>query len=250
MRKNKATGATPIVEKTPLQLRLPQLPLYWFAIPLLLVALFFSGRWVYQSWPVNTVAVNGQFSLWKPEQIVGQLEWLNHESFFSADLQKVFQQVDDLPLLKVVSVRKHWPDTILIHVHEDVPMAIWNGEEILTVGGDILPRPGFVSGEKLARMRGNTHYAESVMRNYRRLHQMLKNSGVSVVELEVSDVGSITGKLSNGWSVVFGRQYFEERMKRLEVLLETLPHKKVVGIDLRYVKGAAIKWLSVEEMEA
>ena len=250
MRKIKATGATRIVEKQPLQLRLPRVHIYWFAIPLLFAALFFSGRWVYLSWPVNTVEVNGQFSLWKPGLIVGQLEWLTDESFFSADLQQVFQQVDDLPLLNVVSVKKRWPDTILINVHEDVPMAIWNGEEILTVGGDILPRPGFVSGDKLARMRGNTHYAESVMRNYRRLHQMLKNSGVSVLELEVSDVGSITGKLSNGWSVAFGRQYFEERMKRLELLLKTLPHKDVAGIDLRYVKGAAIKWLPVGEMEA
>ena len=250
MRRNKATGATRIVEKQPIQFRFPRVNVYWLAVPLLFIALFFCGRWGYLSWPVNTVEVQGQFSLWKPELIVEQLDWLRDESFFSAELQQVFQQVDDLPLLNVVNVKKRWPDTILINVHEDVPMAIWNGEEILTVGGDILPRPGFVTGEKLARMRGNTHYSESVMRNYRRLHQMLKNTGVSVLELEVSDVGSITGKLSNGWNVVFGRHYFEERMKRLELLLKALPHKNVAGIDLRYVKGAAIEWLPVGEMEA
>lgn len=165
-------------------------------------------------------------------------------------MQRIYRQVNGLPLLHVVQVKKRWPDTIVINVHEDVPMAIWNGEEILTVSGDILPRPGFVEGKKLARMRGNTHYSDIVMRNYRRLHQMLKNSGVSVLELEVSDVGSITGELSNGWHVEFGRQYFEMRMKRLELLLNTLPQEHVAGIDLRYVKGAAVEWRHNGEMES
>jgi len=248
MKKGKVTGATPLVEKQPFELRLPKIHYYWFVIPLLVVLLGGAGKWVYSSWPINNVEVKGQFSLWKPELIAQQLLWLKEESFFSADLHRVYQQVEDLPLLNVVRVQKQWPDGVLLTVHEDVPMAIWNGEEVLTVGGDILPRPGFVGGDKLARMRGNTQFSERAVQIYRRLHQMLQSSDVAVKVLEVSDVGALRMELSNNWSIELGRQYFEERIKRLEILLNTLPHEEVAAIDLRYVKGAAVEWLPVGEM--
>ncbi|MFC3681145.1 cell division protein FtsQ/DivIB [Bacterioplanoides pacificum] len=249
-KKGNLSGATPLVEKPVRQWRLPRIPLYWLMLPLVIAGLFFSVRWVYQSWPINSVEVTGQFSLWQPQQIAQQIAWLKQESFFSADLQQVYDQINDLPLLKVVKVKKQWPGTVWLQVHEDIPLAIWNGDELLTLGGEMLPRPGFVRGDNLARMRGNTQYSESAMRNYRRLHQMLQGSDVSVVELEVSDVGSIRVLLSNQWSVNFGRHYFEERMRRLGLLLRTLPQEQVAGIDLRYGKGAAINWHPPGEMES
>lgn len=250
MKKGALTGATRVVEKQPRQWQLPKINVSWVMVPLLITLLGLGGRWVYQSWPINSIEVEGQFSLWKPDLIAQQLTWLKRESFFSVDLQQVYQQVDDLPLIDVKRVKKAWPGTIVIHVHEDIPMAIWNGEEILTVSGDILPRPAFVRGEKMARMRGSSQYAHEAMRNYRRLHQMLKKSQVSVVELEVSEVGSISVLLSNSWKVEFGRHYFEERMKRLDGLLNTLPEEQVVAVDLRYGKGAAIEWHPVKEMDS
>ena len=129
MRRNKGTGATRIVEKQPIQFRFPRVNVYWFAVPLLFIALFFCGRWVYLSWPVNTVEVQGQFSLWKPELIVEQLDWLRDESFFSAELQQVFQQVDDLALLNVVNVKKRWPDTILNNEEPDTKFALKERQE-------------------------------------------------------------------------------------------------------------------------
>jgi cell division septal protein FtsQ len=37
----------------------------------------------------------------------------------------------------------------------------------------------------------------------------------------------------------------EQRLERLIELLKILPQEKVAVVDLRYGKGAAIKWLSV-----
>ncbi|WP_419811553.1 cell division protein FtsQ/DivIB [Bacterioplanoides sp.] len=250
MKKGTLTGATRVVEKQPRQWHWPKINVSWIIVPLLFVSLVMGGRWLYQSWPIQSVEVEGQFSLWQPDLIVQQLTWLKSESFFSVDLQQVYQQVDELPLIHVKRVKKSWPGTIVINVHEDIPMAIWNGEEILTVAGDILPRPGFVSGEKMARMRGSSQYAHEAMRNYRRLHQMLKKSRVNVLELEVTEVGSISVLLSNSWKVEFGRQYFEERMKRLDGLLSTLPAEQVIAVDLRYGKGAAIQWHPLKEMDS
>lgn len=248
--KRSPRGATPLVEKKQREWKLPKIHYYWFLLPLLAFLIVFSVRWVVVSWPINTVEINGQFTVWQPGYIADELLWLKQESFFSADLEKVFSQVSALPLLDVISVKKKWPDTIAIQVHEDVPMAIWNGEELLTVSGELMPRPVFVSAHKLARMRGNSQYADRAVRNYRRLHQMLQTSGISVVELEMSDVGALKVWLSNGWPVEFGRQYFEERMQRLEQLIKKLPADKVAAIDLRYGKGAAIEWHPVGELES
>jgi len=249
-KRNSRSGATPLVAKAPREINWPELNPVWLLIPAVLVLAFLAGRWVYSSWPIQSIEVKGQFSLWQPEHIAQQVVWLKQESFFSADLRKVYSTIDELPLLNVVEVKKRWPATAILTVHEDIPMAVWNGEEVLTVAGDILPRPGFVRGDKLARMRGSSHYADEAMRNYRRLHQMLKHRGIQVTELEVTDVGSVSVYLSNGWRVEFGRQYFEERMKRLDWLLKTLNQDQVAAVDLRYGKGAAVKWHQIEEMES
>lgn len=82
MKKGNTSGATPIVEKQPVNIRLPEIHHLWIVLPLLAATIFFSGRWVYDSWPVNSIEVKGQFSLWKPELLAHELEWLKQESFF------------------------------------------------------------------------------------------------------------------------------------------------------------------------
>jgi cell division protein FtsQ len=83
------------------------------------------------------------------------------------------------------------------------------------------------------------------MRQFQRFQSRLSAVDASLVSVTMNSVGSWQIELENGWAIHLGRQQLEQRLQRLIELLKILPQEKVAVVDLRYGKGAAIKWLSV-----
>ena len=227
---------------------MPQVAWRWLLLPLLSGLILVGGHWVYKSTPVTAIEFNGALSIWSAEQLTAPLMWVKDESFFSLDVKKVHQQLQALPLIKHVSVRKQWPGTIEIKISEDLPIALWNKDKVLSASGKISALPLGLNTEGLTQMSGAGQQAEQVVRYYRRLQQALNDQKLRVLELSVSEVGSVEATLSNGWQVKLGRQYIEERVERLDKILRYLPQEKVAVVDLRYGKGAAIRWREQQEI--
>lgn len=251
-KKEAPRGATPRKEKTPRQwnVRLPRIQLQWLLLPVFVVGLAAVGHWGYHRWPVTAVEVQGRLSIWQPKTIAEQLMWVKEHSFFSLDLVQVRRQIEQLPLITQVVVRKRWPGTVEVTLFEDVPVAVWNGDQLLSARGQLSAIPEGLSLDGLAHMEGHRDNAEMAVRYFRRIQQLLAGQAVQVSRLAVTQTGSVQAELSNGWSVEFGRQYFEERVQRLALLMQKLPQDAVQTVDLRYGKGAAIAWRQGKEMES
>lgn len=243
-------GATLRVEKEPRQwnITLPAIAWQWLLIPVVAVAVFWSGREAYQSWPIEQIEVSGRLSAWQADDLAENISWVKGESFFSLDMKKVYSSLAGLPLVHQVTVRKRWPDTVEVKITEDVPMALWNDNQLLSVSGRISDIPTGLNTDGLTRIEGQQINADTAMRYFRRIQQNLTERELKIERLSVDTVGAVEVRLSNGWLVKFGRQYFEERLHRLERLLAKLPQEKVRSLDLRYGKGAAIAWRSEQEM--
>ncbi|MAD46998.1 MAG: hypothetical protein CMI02_04625 [Oceanospirillaceae bacterium] len=243
-------GATPlqIKEKREWNISLPPIPWHLLGILVMVSAVVAGGRWAYQSWPIEEIQVNGRLSVWQAEDIAQRLSWVKNESFFSLDPQKVYSQLDALPLVKQVMVRKQWPGTLQIKIAEDLPMALMNDHRLLSIGGEISDVPDGYDTSGLARINGDESQVATAVRYFRRVQQSLKQKELKINMLTVNKVGSVSLSLSNGWQVNLGRQYFEERIQRLGSLLTKLPQSKVESLDLRYGKGAAVRWRSTQEM--
>ena len=147
-----------------------------------------------------------------------------------------------------VNVRKRWPGTLDIRLYEDVPVALWNNDQLLSASGMLSAVPAGLETAGLTRMQGNPAQAEQAVRYFRRIQQVLSGQSVRVEHLHIAATGAVRTQLTNGWQVEFGRQYFEERVMRLAALLASLPQEKVQAVDLRYGKGAAIRWHRDQEM--
>src|SRR5690554_611911 len=253
-RKPNPRGATPIAPKKVKKewnISLPSMPTIawrWLLLPFFSGLLMFAAHWVYTSTPVSAIEFNGTFSVWSAEQLTEPLVWVKNESFFSLDVKKVHQQLQALPLIKHVSVRKQWPSTVQVTISEDVPIALWNNDKVLSASGKISGLPVGLPTDDLIQMSGAGQQTEQVVRYYRRLQQVLNDQKIRVLELNVSTVGSVEAKLSNGWHVKLGRQYIEERVERLDKILRYIPQEKVAIVDLRYGKGAAIRWREQQEI--
>lgn len=206
-----------------------------------------SSPRVHLGWQVAQVEIEGEFRYWQPRQIIEQIIWVKKKNFLTVDVREVQQALEALSLVKSAKVKKIWPETLLIQVKEDIPVALWNGQFLLNPLGQELPRPKNFETNNLPQLSGRDAQAEEVMRQYQRFQSRFEPIDEKIEALEVSDWGNWQMTLSNGWSVVLGRKDIEQRMLRLMKLIQTLPAEQVEKVDLRYGKGAAIKWLAAVE---
>jgi cell division protein FtsQ len=240
-------------KKEPVRIRISIPPAvgFWFSRLLLMVMVLavvgVAVREGLRRWPVTDIEVIGRLSVLNPLDLASQLLWVKDENFFSLDVFEVYRQLQGLPLVASVAVRKRWPATLQILVYEDLPVAIWNDHQILTASGKLSAIPAGFDGSSLMKLYGADPVQSDSVRIFRRLQQALGNYGVQVTSMEVNAVRSVDATLSNGWIVRFGRQYFDERLQRLTRLLTTFDGQQIHQVDLRYGKGAAIRWQTTGE---
>lgn len=247
-------GATPLPtpkEKRELRLpevTLPRIPWGTLAAVLMVAALSAGAVKAYQSWPVTDLEISGRMQVWNVTALEKELSWVKQKNFFSLDINQVREELQALPLLSRVIVQKRWPGKVIVQLTEDLPVAVWNEQQLLSAGGVISEIPMGLDTSALIHMRGPELKVTEAAHYFRRIQQLLNPLHVSVVTIQLSSVQSVHVELSNGWQVAFGRQYFEERALRLKKLIEVFPAEKISSIDLRYGKGVAIRWRSEQEM--
>ncbi|MBM95506.1 MAG: hypothetical protein CMI09_06620 [Oceanospirillaceae bacterium] len=212
-----------------------------------MLSLGMALRYQVEQWKIAHVAVAGQYTMIEPELIAGALLPVRGTSFFRVNVHDIRQIVKALPMVDRVSVAKLWPDTLEVVVTEKVPVARWNSDQLLTADGSISGRPSGFSGSGLPQFSGQPEWREELVRAYRQAQKVLVRHDLSIVSLTMNSVQSLEATLSNGWQIRFGRQFFGDRLVRLEKLLAHLTDKNVQYIDLRYGKGAAIRWSETGE---
>lgn len=221
----------------------------WFIQTTFIVCVLALSGWGLQQvrwgWPVKNVEVEGEFRFWQAEELARQLLWVKEENFFSLDVRQIKTNIEQLALIKSAQVKKVWPDTLLVRFKEDIPVAIWNQATLLNPQGEELILSDHFDSAKLPKLFGPQKKTEQVMRQFQRFQSRLLAVDAVMVSLTMNKVGSWQIELANGWMIRLGRQQLEQRLERLIELLKILPQEKVAVVDLRYGKGAAIKWLPV-----
>lgn len=170
-------------------------------------------------------------------------------TFMSQDVNVIQQQIERLPWIKQVSVRKQWPDELKIHLVEYVPVARWNDLHMVDAEGKSFSVPAnHIGKETLPLLYGPEGNEQDVLDGYRQMSAVLAAIKFSV------KAASMTARHS--WQLVTGDDVRIElgrsdNMKRLKRFIELWPviqqqatadNKRVSYVDLRYDSGAAVGW--------
>ncbi|MFI0376163.1 MAG: cell division protein FtsQ/DivIB, partial [Candidatus Thiodiazotropha sp.] len=101
-------------------------------VPLLLIALFAGmGGWAISQlldpmvMPVRVVSVDGEIKYLNKQGLERTVVQAVSGNFFTVDLIRIRNQIEQLPWVKSASVRRIWPDTLAVRVDEQVPLAYW-----------------------------------------------------------------------------------------------------------------------------
>jgi len=173
-------------------------------------------------------------------------------TFMSQNVDILQQQIERLPWIKQVSVRKQWPDELKIHLVEYTPVARWNDLHMVDAEGNAFSVPAsHVGKETLPMLYGPEGSEKEVLAGYHSMDDVLKARKFTL------KVASMTARRS--WQLVtsddvrieLGRS---DTMKRLNRFIELYPvlqqqgqneSKRISYVDLRYDSGASVGWTPV-----
>lgn len=170
-------------------------------------------------------------------------------TFMSQDVNVIQQQIERLPWIQQVSVRKQWPDELKIHLVEYVPVARWNDLHMVDEAGNAFSIPvNYIGKDVLPMLYGPVGSEQEVLTGYREMNQLLMANKFTL------KAASMTARRS--WQLVTGDDIRLELgrstdLKRLKRFIELYPllqqqaateQKRISYVDLRYDSGAAVGW--------
>ncbi|MBV8666005.1 MAG: cell division protein FtsQ/DivIB [Burkholderiaceae bacterium] len=172
-------------------------------------------------------------------------------NFFTANLDTVRQAFETVPWVRRATVRREWPNKLVVAVEEHVPLGTWTDDgRLLSVKGEAFTANMAEAEEDgpLPEFGGPDGSEKDVMTRYRDLNAWLAPLKLRPTSLQLSGRYAWSVKLDNGVSVELGREQssstLRERLDRLVAaypqLLERLQNR-IESIDLRYPNGLALK---------
>lgn len=177
------------------------------------------------------------------EVLIRQEDRLN---FFTVEISQIQKELEAMPWVYSVSIRKRWPDTLKIHIVEQSIVATWNDNTLLNRFGEIVLASAGSEAEQYVALYGMDEQAGDVLNTYTKLHQLLKVSKFRISSLSSDQRQSTSLSLKNGMLLRLGKEQKLDRIQRFLTVYPLLDKKydvsKINYIDLRYDTGFAIGW--------
>jgi cell division protein FtsQ len=170
-------------------------------------------------------------------------------NFFTANLDTVRQAFETVPWVRRASVRREWPDQLIVALEEHEALGTWgeDGRLLSTVGEVFTANLAEAEDDHfLPAFSGPDGSEKEVLRRYAQLHNWFAPLGLTPHALELSSRYAWTVKLNNGMSVALGREQtktmLKERVDRLTGIYPQLVSRltEIDTIDMRYPNGLAL----------
>jgi cell division protein FtsQ len=218
---------------------------------LMFAAMLVGSAWVVwkvsdpHTLPVRVVRIDGESRYLDRLLLESVVADATRRGFFNIDVMRVRQVAEKLPWVDSVSVRRVWPDTVVLNVTEQEPLGRWASADLVSTQG-VLFRPRQESIPKgLPQLSGPPGSAAEVAESYKRIAAMLDPLGLGVARVELDARRAWTLRLSNGVELRLGKADQEERLQRFVHIYPRLAMQgkgRMCTVDLRYTNGVAVSW--------
>jgi cell division protein FtsQ len=247
-------------KKKPQQkLVLPENSLLWLKLTLLttllLGALFWGIRMLSDPavMPVRTVGVDGEMRFIKRQRLEQVVAEAVNGSFFSVDLTRMCEQIEAMPWVKQVSIRRVWPDKLRVQVTEHEPLAYWGEEAMVSQLAEVFQPESLPKLEDLVTLFGDAQQAQTITREYQRMKTLLDTAALRLTKIWVDARQAWRIETDSGLLLQLGRRDVMQRLTgfvRLYPDLMAQQDRQLVSADLRYTNGFSVQWKVNQEQTA
>ena len=195
--------------------------------------------------PVRVVGVDGEIAHLDRQRLQSTVAEAVDGSFFSVDLERIRRRLEQLPWIESASVRRVWPDTLRVHVVEQVALAYWGDDGLVSQRGEVFRPETLPRLEGLATLQGDDQQAPKITREYLRMRTLLETAGLGIERIWVDARQAWRLQADNGLMLNLGRR---EVMPRLTRFVQLYPYllaqtkRQPETVDLRYTNGFTVRW--------
>ena len=258
-KRNKNNGASakakPVTKATWLQAAMLLKKLFFrmllVAFFMLVAAFVYEKRIVINDFvnrPVTSIAVGGEMTNIDQGKLQALLTSLVDQRFFEMDIESLALNIEQIPWVNDVQIRKQWPDQIKVMVSERVPVARWGATGLVDSNGAVFSNDGArVEFSSLPILSGSDLSNSALVEKFLEIEPMFTAKNIGFEQLSQSNTGSWSIKVAGGHDVILGKYEFEKRMERFFTLwnILTLEQRDAIStMDFRYSNGAAVSWRS------
>ncbi len=202
--------------------------------------------------PISTVRVLGDLTAKNRLAVQKKSMTYSTGAFFSVDITAVRNAVEELPWVASAEVSRIWPDQLQVIIQEQLPVARWGNDALLSTQGYLFLAKDVEAYEHLPQLFGPENTQVRVMQQYLTFSQALRPLGYSIKQLEMRERGSWFVTTQTGLQLLFGRDHLVEKVRRFAVVYENELKQqidKIERVDLRYANGLAVAWRAPTESE-
>ena len=191
----------------------------------------------------------------KSSQVKSQVLDEVQGNFFTVRLEGIKEAFENLPWVRHASVRRVWPNGLVVSIEEQMPFAVWGNrseQKLMNGFGEVFngSLQQVDDPSSLIEVSGPTDSSKEVMQLYQKASRWFTPWNVEVTKVYLTDRYSWNVLLSNGMRIEFGRDeeaqgkaLTEERVARLIEYWPKVQDRlsgRVDAIDLRYGNGFAV----------
>jgi cell division protein FtsQ len=217
----------------------------WAAFIVFMLMLIKAGLMVWRYSAVQMIKIDGDLKYVNRDLINSRVAPLIKGHYFTVNLHKIQKEVVNAPWVDEAIVSKMWPNGVRIYIRERQPVALWGGGGLISSKGDLFVPTSQVNTDQLPILFGPGNKGAFAMEQYNAMNAILRNLGMKIVELQLTDRMSWFLRMDNGIRLVVDQVDTIEKLQRFASLYEKDLHEHVqniVSVDLRYQNGIAVAW--------
>ncbi len=227
-----------------------------FATVVFVLALAFGLYWISEPLakvferPIKSVVVEGEFNLISKARATELIGDEIDGDFLQLNLMRLKGALLTDPWVEKVTLNRRWPDTLVVKITEQKPIARW-GDGFLNQRGEIVRVEDATKLSGLPWLQGNEADAIEILQQYQDLSQILRSRGLEVLALKCDNKKSWRLTIKNHVEIALGRDQVMEKIRRFVTVYDTKLNSvwaDVKAIDLRYSNGVAVRWVADSEM--
>lgn len=213
-----------------------------------LMLLAWVGTWLADPavTPLKVARIEGELRYLKKPDLERAVAGVTQGGFFTVNVRAVKRAAESLPWVAKASVRRVWPDTLLIRVVEQTPFARWGRQSLVNPDGEVFGLEGANLSQELPQLAGPEGSGRELIEHYRHANKTLEPLGMKVAALELSARGAWSLRTDGGVRMHLGVGAFDKRLERFVKAYPRLTQeagRRMESVDLRYSNGMAVKWV-------
>ncbi|MEN8213024.1 MAG: FtsQ-type POTRA domain-containing protein [Pseudomonadota bacterium] len=191
--------------------------------------------------PVKSVILEGDFEHVERSELQKIVSTAMKGGFFMLDVSEIQTALKQLQWVSGVTVRRVWPDALVIRTEEHAPLARWGAHRLISDQGELFKPHTITPFKALPRIDADARFAADVMQQFHLIRESLQGRA-SVLRLRRNARNGWTVWLASEVRIELGNSKVMERLARARLLLDHFDGETAMldVVDARYSGGVAV----------